>query len=345
MRSAAQGQLMMTNGCDELVKGEAFINGVWCFDANTGMSYVGSGAAQYVTDAFPCSDKDDPLFGLPLYGLDPGCRNSGDNPDREVGVIRPTESSVGTPYGHLIGPPNQGLPREITPVHLVPAALPSPAPADTFIWLCKEITSDGCISKRYQWYRATVAQALSTSSSGVVEFDLPEGPLTSAQDDDFGVAVWVYENGQFVLQKATNETLQRLFEFSRPATRWLDPGAVIFEQLSQGTFSEGKAVNLSSQPGYFAEATEVVLFLKLITHSPFDGGMIWTNSFFVDGRQVFQGAGQPAKSGLHATSQVTVPIPSTKIVNLNFIRDLVLTGALHPGNTNCYFSVTLQAFR
>lgn len=103
------------------------VSGPVRYDAQTDEAYVG-------TDTFPdpygCERPEDQPAGMPVYAIDPGCRQPGDSPEREFAPLRPVESDSGIVHGHQFQCPNgKGLEQELVPVHVIPGpqvACPEP---------------------------------------------------------------------------------------------------------------------------------------------------------------------------------------------------------------------------
>jgi hypothetical protein len=122
-RQALSGKLVLSGCNDEVLTLDGGLSGPVLFNAETGKVEVGStDAAAAIQDNFACADST--LSGLLLMGKDPGCREPGENPDREIVAVRMTNADT----ADLIGAVPQcatspGRAPEITPVKVVPIEL------------------------------------------------------------------------------------------------------------------------------------------------------------------------------------------------------------------------------
>ncbi len=122
-RQALSGKLVLSGCNDEVLTLDGGLSGPVLFNAETGKVEVGStDAAAAIQDNFACADSA--LSGLLLMGKDPGCREPGENPDREIVAVRMTNADT----ADLIGAVSQcatspGRAPEITPVKVVPIEL------------------------------------------------------------------------------------------------------------------------------------------------------------------------------------------------------------------------------
>lgn len=123
VRQATSGKLLLGGCACELQALDWSVDGPVNFDAATGQVYVGSTfAPTAVQDNYPCTDEE--ITGLFLMGKNPGCREPGQNPDRDIVVVRMTSTNMGEIVGSLeVCSAGNGLAAEMKPVKLQPAPL------------------------------------------------------------------------------------------------------------------------------------------------------------------------------------------------------------------------------
>lgn len=211
-RQMAAGVLVVHCG-EEMGSLDSPVDGIVAFDSATQKVYVTTNSVEWIRDLFPCTENA--IYGFPVYGVKPECRDLGENPDRRLAIVRPPNSAFGVIYAHhTTCSPILGLKPEITPVQLVPDPFPEVAPTRLYsvAWIDVPAGEDCSVATRH--YYATPAEHISSIDSDRMRpnFDIPAQPLDSSQDAEFGLAVWVYNstNTKWELTKVSNQSLQEL---------------------------------------------------------------------------------------------------------------------------------------
>ena len=336
MIQAASGKAVISNGEDFNVLDCAY-DGPVVFDSASGKIYVGTtSAATVVADNFACETST--LYGFPIYGLDPGCREVGANPDRNMAVVRPAESTTGILFGHRhTCSSNTSMSEEISPVEIVPGTMPSPLPNDIRLLSFRRVTAvDSCSPATYEWYDhdgipIVMPDDMLTSEPWTAD------DITAANDSEFGFAMWGLADGKWVLKKLTNETfLAMITETTEaiPVFTHLRPRALMFAQSSPNSFSTVNAnYDLKSAPLYDDKYSSVLISVELAAYTNSRGYDLYV---LIDGEE-FARVRVGNDSGSDSVSnQIVVPIPPSKKIN---IQALEYTNS---GGTYGYNSVVVR---
>lgn len=122
VRNFLCGRLAIFQKDGEIGALQSAFSGQVVFDAESQTVGVAQLATDNVNDNYGCQPA--PLFGFPLLGLAPDCRDIGEYPPRSVAVARPTISQQGEILGALADCPRApGLTPEIAIVKVAPKAL------------------------------------------------------------------------------------------------------------------------------------------------------------------------------------------------------------------------------
>lgn len=336
MIQAASGKAVIANGEDFNVLDCAY-DGPVVFDAASGKIYVGTtSAATVVADNFACETST--LYGFPIYGLDPGCREVGANPDRNMAVVRPAESTTGILFGHRhTCSSNTSMSEEISPVEIVPGTMPSPLPNDIRLLSFRRVTSvDSCSPATYEWYDHDGIPIVMPDDMLTAE-PWTADDITAANDSEFGFAMWGLVDGKWVLKKLTNETFLAMITDTTeaiPVFTHLRPRALMFAQSSPNSFSTVNAnYDLKSAPLYDDKYSSVLISVELAAYTNSRGYDLYV---LIDGEE-FARVRVGNDSGSDSVSnQIVVPIPPSKKIN---IQALEYTNS---GGTYGYNSVVVR---
>jgi hypothetical protein len=332
LRQAYEGQALVRNGSEMMVLDAPF-SGQLFFDANTGKISVSSYSANSVEDQTSCSPYT--LSGFPLYGLNPGCRDIGQNPDRAIGVVRPVMGNQGFLYAHNREiPAGPGLKPEITPREIDPAVLPETPPADLRYLAFRRVpASNDCNPATLEWYESTGLLPV-----GIDDLDTTTVTYTELQDvtKAFNFLVTRLVNDQWVTYRLTNESFKELIDQgSTSSLTWLSiPHTALFQHVSNTSFPgfgatyypaisdpvispivpQSTVVNLAALQGYTPQATWVLLDFRL--KGQVGGSNAGMNATLVANAREYA---RVAASNTWDTcySQVMVPIPSNKLLPVN----------------------------
>jgi len=338
MRTTTSGKLVVSDN-EELQNLDSAVDGPIRFDAATGTAYVGCDSVTNVQDNYACSEA---VFGFPVYGADPGCRDLGANPDRQLAVVRPTNSQYGTLYGHKkTCPAGSGLKAEITPVEIVPTTFPIP-PTEGIKYLAyrKVSAGDDCTPATIEWFEGL----------GVPNVDEPNlqstngggDALLAADDGTTGFAIWEKSGGVWTLKRVENAALPELVKgptnSGAGSIDYLDAPIQIYSQYKivagvsidygqsfypdPGTptigpiISETVLVDLTNKIKYSEYAKGVLLnvVLKGGTDANSTGDVI----IAVDGMEYSRILGSFYAFGSN-TNQVCVKIPANKKISISLI--------------------------
>jgi hypothetical protein len=273
-RQAFSGRLLLGGCDDEVYVLDGAVSGPVLYDAQTGKVSVGedSGVA-LLKDNFSYSNTCGPtIFGFPVYGLQPPCHQPGENPDREVAIIRPPNSPYGTIYAHqTVCVSTVGLRPEITPVQLVPDPFPSIAPTGlhSVAWIDIPPGEDCSGPKRY--YLKTPGEHISSvDGPNIRNWDWPDEPINEVHTPEYGMAAWLYNatSTKWELQKVSNASLEALIKRIVPPnegiihqTPWYSIGLVGFD-LSPSQLL--MTFDPSTLPGYLPKYKTMWLQTRLI---------------------------------------------------------------------------------
>ena len=341
MIQAASGKAVIANGEDFNVLDCAY-DGPVVFDSASGKIYVGTtSAATVVADNFACETST--LYGFPIYGLDPGCREVGANPDRNMAVVRPAESTTGILFGHRhTCSSNTSMSEEISPVEIVPGTMPSPLPNDIRLLSFRRVTAvDSCSPATYEWYDHDGIPIVMPDDMLTAE-PWTADDITAANDSEFGFAMWGLVDGKWVLKKLTNETFLAMIrqdDGASPIKHVRPRQSMYFRELPAGSAFTTVNVNydLTAAPGYDAKYSTALVSIDL-------GGYSGTRSFdlyvLID-EQEFARIRIGSGGSDSVSNQVSVPIPPSKQINIQaLVYNNSLTGT--PGPT--IVNVKLDAF-
>ena len=265
LRSAFEVELMGRDG-EEVLTLDAPISGQVLYNADTRKAYVGNLSATYVADSYPCQTT--PLSGMLIYAKDPGCRDLGSNPDRELMVVRPSTGSTGFLFGHEHScPSGQGSTPELIPVEIEPTALPGTTPDNLYgLYYVRTTSTDSCVPSSYQWYKIAGLPPIDQTKLATTEM-----AASDLQDltDGFNMAGWRLVNGKWVAYRITNQSLNILQKvLPQPSlvhqTPWYSIGSANPDLNPTQTLLTFNPVNL---PGYKAEYGTMWLQTRLIVSS------------------------------------------------------------------------------
>ncbi len=338
MRSATSGKLVVSEN-EELLNLDSAVDGPIRFDATTGTAYVGCDSVSTVQDNFACTTS--PSYGYPVYGLDPGCRDLAQNPDRALAVVRPLTSSYGTLYAHKkTCPVGIGLRPEITPVEIVPSAFPIP-PTEGMKYLAyrKVSAGDDCTPATIEWFEGL----------GVPNVDEPNlqstngggDALLAADDGTTGFAIWEKSGGVWTLKRVENAALPELVKgptnSGAGAIDYLDSPVLLYVQANQAStvigpqgnyyppwsafnpgspVSETVEIDLTSKEKYSEDAKGVLLHLDIAGNAG-AGTTTAEWQFVINGIGYAHIACQPEQNAWQE-NQICVKIPLTKKITISF---------------------------
>lgn len=339
-RQAFSGRLLMGGCDDEVFVLDGSISGPVLYDANTGKVSVGEDSGTgMVKDLYPC----DTPAGLFLMGKDPGCRQPGENPDREVVVVRPQNSDTGILFGfNQSCPPGVGLSPEMTPVKIAPGALPATHPAVVESYAVTPVPPEECLPATNRWYKF---RGLLPIPDDLMEtFVFPNRPLTVDDNETFGLGILVKTVNGWIFKRATNESFQTYIDtVTVNPVVYLSPRANIYNQLvpSPGVIApDVKNVDLTLLPGYSAKAKEIQLHIFTVLLRNF-GGFSIIIEFNGVSKYI---ATTSTNSGSQDNGEVTVPIPADKQLVINVIKIVDIAGISYPG-TGSSVDIFLESFR
>lgn len=335
---------------EEVLTLDAPISGQVLYNADTRKAYVGNLSATYVADSYPCQTT--PLSGMLIYAKDPGCRDLGSNPDRELMVVRPSTGSTGFLFGHEHScPSGQGSTPELTPVEIEPTALPGTTPDNLYgLYYVRTTSTDSCVPSSYQWYKIAGLPPIDQTKLATTEM-----AASDLQDltDGFNMAGWRLVNGKWVAYRITNgslNVLQSAFGSANYAIRpsYLNPRVLVFDQVSPSFYNQTVAVNLEAQQKYDINATEVQLLV--LTESA-TRSEAYSITLTVDGvEKVVQfvypasGPGSASFYNFNASHQIMVPIPTSKSISIALVKQVRAAGSAPPSN-EARIRVFLEAFK
>ena len=341
MIQAESGKAVIANGEDFNVL-DCSYDGPVQFDSASGKIYVGtSGAATVVADNFACETST--LYGFPVYGLDPGCREVGANPDRNMAVVRPVESTTGILFGHRhTCSSNTAMSEEISPVEIVPGPMPATFPDDVSLLAYRVVPStDSCAPQTVEYFNHDGVPVV--EDAALNDLVLSRDNLVDTTTDNFGFAVWDKVSGKWKLKRLTKASfLSMITENSEaiPTFTHIRPvRPLMFERaLAAGFITVNTNYDLRAAPLYDAKYSSVVVSVQLASQG---GNRITSYSASIDG-QIYAGIGSGSAAGSdRVLNQVIVPIPTSKQLNLSAIESAGGTGSSY-GAT--YVGFTLDAF-
>ena len=337
MRSATSGKLVVSEN-EELLNLDSAVDGPIRFDATTGTAYVGCDSVSTVQDNFACTTS--PSYGYPVYGLDPGCRDLAQNPDRALAVVRPLTSSYGTLYAHKkTCPVGIGLRPEITPVEIVPSAFPAPVTTGIkYLAYRKVDATDDCTPATTEFLEGLGVP--NVDNANLASTDGGGDALLPADDSTTAFAIWEQSGGVWTLKRVQNSALPALVKGATAATTtgaidYLDAPVLLYVQAIQnvpgpqgsgypewptfnpGTpFTESLEVDLTNKIKYSENAKGVLLYVELGVGT---GAGITAIEFQIIVQGVtYARVGLAPYSNDVSINQVCVGIPSTKKINVTF---------------------------
>jgi len=337
VRNFLCGKLLIRRG-DEIGALDSAISGQVLFDAQTGNVHVGSMEVNDVADNFAC---DSPT-GFPLYGVTPDCRDMGENPTRAIAIMRPENSDIGNLYGHETQcPATTGLRPEIKPVQIIPGEYDEDAaPTGMFNLAYVDVPADACKPATRKWYAVPPQFSNSVDLADIELYDVPEGPLSAANDATFGLGVWVKNDDgtKWVLQKVTNESLQTLIGAGSPF-KFIRPRPTIYSQYrvdGNAPTPVNQNIDLTTQPEYFANASAVMLTVTLFALS---GTRVFRMNAYVDD-ELFSSISCRPSSSNDNTNTFIVPIPPSKQINFKLTETPDVAGTYD----DFFVDLTIDAF-
>jgi hypothetical protein len=339
-RQAFSGRLLMGGCDDEVYVLDGSISGPVVYDANTGKVHVGDNfSPTAVQDRYGCEAP----AGLFLMGKDPGCRQPGELPDRDIVVARPQDSDTGTFLGfNLTCPPGVGLPPEMVPVKIAPGELPETHPAVLESYTVTPVAAEDCTPGTKRWYKY---RGLLPIPDDLLEtFEFPNRALTVDDNATFGIAVLTKTINGWVFKRTTNESFQAYIDtvVTNPVV-YLSPRSNIYQQLvpSPGVLSaDVKVVDLTLLPGYSAKAKEVQLHIFTV---------ILRNTGGYSIQLEFNGvlkyiATSSSDTGTQDNGEITIPIPADKKININVVKIVNIAGISYAGSGSL-IDIYLENFR
>ncbi len=337
MIQAASGKAVIANGEDFNVLDCAY-DGPVVFDSASGKIYVGTtSAATVVADNFACETST--LYGFPVYGLDPGCREVGANPDRNMAVVRPVESTTGILFGHRhTCSSNTSMSEEISPVEIVPGDMPATFPDDVKLLAFRVVPStDSCAPQTVEYFNHDGVPVVETTV--LDDLVLTGADLVDTTTETFGFAMWDKINGKWMLKRLTKAAFISMSS-TTPTFTHLRPTRpqIYFRALPGGAAftTVNTEYDLRDDPTYDAKYSSVLVSVNL---SSAGGTRNSTLEVRIDG-QVYAQIGTSQVGVDRVLNQVIVPIPASKHINVQALES--------PGGVGTYGSstveVTLDAF-
>ena len=335
MRTNNSGKLVVSDN-EELQNLDSAVDGPIRFDASTGTAYVGCDSVSNVQDNYACSEV---TFGFPVYGVDPGCRDLGSNPDRQLAVVRPTNSQYGTLYAHKkTCPSGSGLKAEITPVEIVPSDFPVP-PTEGIKYLAyrKVSAGDECTPATTEWFEGLGVP--NVDSANLESTNGGGDPLLAADDNSTGFAIWEKSGGVWTLKRVENAALPELVKgptnSGAGSIDYFDSPVLLYSQANQNVpgpqgnyyppwsafnagspVSETVEIDLTNKEKYSENAKGVLLHLDIAGNT---GGGTTTAEwqFVINGIGYAHIALQPYQNAWQE-NQICVKIPTTKKITISF---------------------------
>jgi len=336
MIQAESGKAVIANGEDFNVLDCAY-DGPVVFDSASGKIYVGTtSAATVVADNFACETST--LYGFPIYGLDPGCREVGANPDRNMAVVRPAESTTGILFGHRhTCSSNTSMSEEISPVEIVPGTMPSPLPNDIRLLSFRRVTAvDSCSPATYEWYDHDGIPIVMPDDMLTAE-PWTADDITAANDSEFGFAMWGLVDGKWVLKKLTNETFLAMITGTTeaiPVFTHLRPRTLMAEKTVATSFSVLNVnYDLKLAPLYDDKYSSVLISIDLAAYTSTRGYDLFV---LIDGEEFARVRVGNDAGADSVSNQVVVPIPASKKINIQ------ANEYVNSGGSALYNSVTVK---
>ncbi len=228
VRNFLCGRLAIFQKDGEVGALQSSFSGQLVFGANTQTVSVADLATDAVNDNFGCQTSH--MFGFPVIGLAPNCRDIGEYPPRAVAVARPMNSQQGEILGALADCPRApGLTPEIAMVKVAPKALEVGLSDGTLILpqtigFTEEVSFDCAGSRQLakKWY--SYDRWMQPNVDGVAESDILSGEGTNVT-----ITAWRVKTVGFNTTKEVIEmTLDQLKEYLGPASiAHVTPWAVI----------------------------------------------------------------------------------------------------------------------
>ena len=316
MVQAGSGQMVVANGEDLNVLDNSY-DGPVHFDAASGKVYVSpSQAATVVADNYACETST--LFGFPLYGLDPGCREIGANPDRNMAVIRPVESDTGILFGHRhTCSSNTAMAEEVSPVEIVPGDMPDAFPDDVKLLAYRIVPAvDSCTPQTVQYYAHDGVPVV--EDEFLAEIALTNDDLTDTTTETFGFALWDQINGKWVLKRLTKAAFLEMIDTSSTVSTFthIRPRPSMYYRSLTGTTAFTTAnvnYDLTTAPSYDPKYSSVLISIDLAAYTGTRGFDIYVE---VDGEEFARVRVGLANGTDSVSSQIIVPIPASKQINI-----------------------------
>lgn len=265
--------VMIVHCGEEMGSLDSPVSGTVMFDSGTQKVYVSGNSVEYIVDYFGC--QTEAIYGFPLYGAKPECRDMGENPDRRIAVVRPPNSAYGIVYGHeQTCAPLTGLRPEITPVQIVPDAFPEipPTGLQSFTWVHIPAGED-CSGAKRHYYQTPGEHISSVDQLNIRNWAWPDEPVDESHDGEYGMAAWSYNTTatKWELQKVTNASLAKLIEVVVPPYKglvhqspWYSIGLVTPSLTSPELLL---TFDPTALPGYLPEYKTMWLQTRLIASS------------------------------------------------------------------------------
>ena len=343
------GKLLVANG-DEMNALDSPVDGAVLFDAASGKAYVGTQEISSIPDNYGCLDTTP--YGWVAYGIQPPCGSSTEFPAREIGFLRPAQSSTGTLYAHQRSCAAAGQVPEITPVEIIPDAWPSTVPADVKNLAVVKTPDSECGSAKYRFYM-NPGQSI-VPNPNLLLFDFPNRALTSTDDGDFRIAVFAkLDSDRFQLKSITNTSFQNYIDTrigevlsdEGYAPTYLNPRQTLVAQTSNEIFPYIYGpFDLSTYPGYNANSKEVQLYITSTALTSSVNGQVYNFYVKINGVRKYSSYSGPDPFGVRASGEVTVPIPVNKMVSIEIEKEIYVAGSSNPPSLG-NIEISLEAFK
>ena len=321
MIQAASGKAVIANGEDFNVLDCAY-DGPVVFDSASGKIYVGTtSAATVVADNFACETST--LYGFPIYGLDPGCREIGANPDRNMAVVRPVESTTGILFGHRhTCSSNTAMSEEISPVEIVPGDMPATFPDDVKLLAFRVVPSTNpCAPQTVEYFNHDGVPVVETTV--LDDLVLTAANLADTATETFGFALWDKVNGKWMLKRLTKAAFRDMITGTTEASSafaHIRPRATMFARSrtgAEGFVTVNTDYDLAARADYDAKYSSVMISIDLAAYTGTRGYDLYV---LIDGEE-FARVRVGNTSGSDAVNnQIIVPIPPSKRINIQALE-------------------------
>ena len=340
MVQAGSGQMVVANGEDLNVLDNSY-DGPVHFDAASGKVFVSpSQAATVVADNYACETST--LFGFPLYGLDPGCREIGANPDRNMAVIRPVESDTGILFGHRhTCSSNTAMAEEVSPVEIVPGDMPDTFPDDVKLLAYRIVPAvDACTPQTVQYYAHDGVPVVETDI--LEDIVLTNDDLTDTTTETFGFALWDKINGKWQAKRLTKAAfidMIRQTDTTNTMTHVRPRTLMYARSLAAGVpfTTVNTNYNLTAAPNYDAKYNTVLISIDLAAYTGTRGFDLYV---LIDSEEFARVRVGVANGSDSVSNQIAVPIPASKQINIQVLEYTNSAGTYGPTSV----TVKLDAF-